>query len=61
MTLFKQKMQGAELAVWLASTVLVQNFTASFRITGDFTSDQLVNAIERLKGKSDTLHACRSE
>jgi NRPS condensation-like uncharacterized protein len=55
MTLFKQKMQGAELAVWLASTVLVQNFTASFRITGDFTSDQLVNAIERLKGKYPTL------
>ncbi len=55
MTLLKQKMQGAELAVWLASTVIVQNFTASFRITGEFTTDELVNAIERLKGKYPTL------
>jgi hypothetical protein len=55
MTPLKQKMQGAELAVWLASTVLVQNFTASFRIKGEFTTDQLVNAIKRLKGKYPTL------
>ncbi|MDE2419820.1 MAG: hypothetical protein KGO49_01395 [Gammaproteobacteria bacterium] len=55
MTSLKQKMQGAELAVWLASTVIVQNFTASFRITGEFTTDELVNAIERLKGKYPTL------
>lgn len=55
MTSLKQTMQGAELAVWLASTVIVQNFTASFRITGEFSTDQLVDAIERLKGKYPTL------
>lgn len=55
MTPLKQKMQGAELAVWLASTVLVQNFTASFRIKGDFTKDELVNAVDRLKVKYPTL------
>jgi NRPS condensation-like uncharacterized protein len=55
MTAQKQKMQGAELAVWLASSVQVQNFTASFRITGEFSFDQLADAIERLKGKYPTL------
>lgn len=50
-----QKMQGAELAVWLASSVLVQNFTASFRIKGNFSEAELRDAIVRVREKFPTL------
>ncbi len=50
-----QKMQGAELAVWLASSVLVQNFTASFRIKGHFSEAELRDAIVRVREKFPTL------
>ncbi len=51
----RQNMQGAELAVWLASTVLVQNFTASFRIKGDFSEADLHDAVFRVRDKFPTL------
>lgn len=51
----RQKMQGAELAVWLASSVLVQNFTASFRIKGHFSEAELRDAIVRVREKFPTL------
>jgi len=51
----RQNMQGAELAVWLASSVLVQNFTASFRIKGDFSAAELHNAASRVREKFPTL------
>jgi hypothetical protein len=51
----RQQMQGAELAVWLASTILVQNFTASFRIKGDFSEAELHGAVFRLRDKFPTL------